>query len=111
MCTAHPLCQVLVLTLMATLAAKATVEGFHTLPKYCPRRGKRTLACFVAGFAVFPMPEIFPSAHPLLRGSCPGYQPARACAPLFRALVANCIMSAGVMACCPAPRFALLLWE
>lgn len=53
--------QVLVLVLLATLAAKALLEGFDTLPRYCPRYGKRTLACFVAGFAVFPLPELFPS--------------------------------------------------
>lgn len=51
----------LLLVLLATLAAKALLEGFHTLPRYCPRYGKRTLACFAAGFAVFPLPELFPS--------------------------------------------------
>ncbi|PRW44398.1 derlin-3 isoform X1 [Chlorella sorokiniana] len=55
--------KVLVLVLLATLAAKALLEGFHTLPRYCPRYGKRTLACFAAGFAVFPLPELFPSHY------------------------------------------------
>ncbi|KAI7839621.1 hypothetical protein COHA_006621 [Chlorella ohadii] len=55
--------KVLVLVLLATLAAKALLEGFHTLPRYCPRYGKRTLACFAAGFAVFPLPELFPNYY------------------------------------------------
>lgn len=55
--------KVLVLVLLATLAAKALLEGFDTLPRYCPRYGKRTLACFVAGFAVFPLPELFPNHY------------------------------------------------
>lgn len=53
--------QVLLLVLLATLAAKAGLEGFHTLPRYCPHHGKRTLACFAAAFVVFPLPELFPS--------------------------------------------------
>ena len=61
-CSPHA--QVLLLVLLSTLAAKALVEGFHTLPSYCPRYGKRTLACFAAGFAVFPLPELFPSETP-----------------------------------------------
>lgn len=46
--------------LLATLAAKAVVEGWHTVPRYCPRRGRRTLAFFIAGFGFFPWPERFP---------------------------------------------------
>lgn len=49
--------------LLATLAAKAALEGWHTLPRYCPRRGPRTLWCFMAGFAVFPLPELFPNHY------------------------------------------------
>jgi len=60
--SACPSLQVLVVVLAGTLAAKAGLEGFSTLPKYCPRRGKRTLACFALGFTVFPLPELFPSA-------------------------------------------------
>lgn len=44
----------------ATLAAKAAVEGWSTVPKYCPERGRRTLFFFAAAFAFFPLPELFP---------------------------------------------------
>ena len=60
--------KVLLLVVLATLAAKAALEGFHTLPQYCPRLGKRTLACFAGGFAAFPMPELFPSERRLHGG-------------------------------------------
>ncbi|PSC69896.1 serine threonine [Micractinium conductrix] len=49
--------------LLATLAAKAVVEGWHTVPRYCPRRGRRTLAFFIAGFGFFPWPERFPRQY------------------------------------------------
>jgi hypothetical protein len=52
--------QVLGAVLLATLASKACLEGWASLPKYCPRRGRRTLACFAAGFGVFPLPELLP---------------------------------------------------
>ena len=61
--------KVLLLVVLATLAAKAALEGFHTLPQYCPRLGKRTLACFAGAFAAFPMPELFPS-EPRSMGVC-----------------------------------------
>lgn len=57
--------QVLVLVLLSTLACKGLLEGWSSVPAYCPRRGRRTLACFALGFAAFPMPELFP------RGCCP----------------------------------------
>ncbi len=52
--------QVLVLVLLCTLACKGLLEGWSSVPAYCPRLGKRTLACFALGFAAFPMPELFP---------------------------------------------------
>lgn len=60
---APPCSQVLVLVLIATLASKVLLEGYGSLPKYCRRRGKRTLACFVAAFAIFPLPELFPGYY------------------------------------------------
>ncbi|KAL3151016.1 hypothetical protein ABBQ38_012887 [Trebouxia sp. C0009 RCD-2024] len=50
----------LVAVMLTTLAAKLLVEGVHTLPKYCRRRGTTTLGLFMLGFIAFPMPELFP---------------------------------------------------
>lgn len=52
--------QVLLVVLLATVAAKAVLEGWSTLPKYCSRRGPQTVACFALGFAFFPLPELLP---------------------------------------------------
>ena len=55
--------KVLVVVLAAQLAAKTALEGWHTLPAYCARRGPRCVAFFAAGFAFFPLPELFPRAR------------------------------------------------
>ncbi|KAL4423051.1 hypothetical protein ABPG77_002085 [Micractinium sp. CCAP 211/92] len=55
--------RVLVLVLLCTLACKGLLEGWSSVPAYCPRLGKRTLACFALGFAAFPMPELFPRQY------------------------------------------------
>jgi hypothetical protein len=54
--------KVLLFIMLATLCAKLAVEGAHTLPKYCPRRGKKVLG----------EPQCAPrpaTCHPL---GCPG---------------------------------------
>lgn len=35
--------KVLLWIMLATLAAKVAIEGWHTVPKYCPQRGKKVL--------------------------------------------------------------------
>lgn len=71
--------QVLVLVLLSTLAAKGLLEGWGSVPSYCPRRGKRTLACFALGFAAFPMPELFPRGCCSLPSSAPAATPLLGC--------------------------------
>lgn len=116
--------QVLVLVLLATLAAKALLEGFHTLPRYCPRYGKRTLACFAAGFAVFPLPELFPSecwelccvlrrcllARQPLRGPLQQLEHAAAAGPGFRATASQLVLVLTIFCCSPRPSFADYYW-
>jgi hypothetical protein len=53
----------LLAVMCATLLAKLVLEGPGTLPKYNKARGRRAGLCFLFGFVVFPLPELFPEKY------------------------------------------------
>ncbi|GAB4814400.1 hypothetical protein N2152v2_001446 [Parachlorella kessleri] len=55
--------KVLLVIMLATLCAKLTVEGAHTLPKYCRKRVTKVLVCYLLGFSFFVLPEIFVGSY------------------------------------------------